>query len=475
MWKMSPEKTTPDGPASFKNLPSIQELLSDRTIRNAPIDPRYGKVLARRTVQEFREKLRRSQQTPSLSRGKLKEAILAALLAKIEALVSPRMERVINGTGIILHTNLGRAPLAGAARVHLNEIAENYSNLEIDLAGGRRGNRISIVEEIICLITGAEAAVVVNNNAAAILLALNSLCRRKEVPVSRGELVEIGGSFRMPEVMKAGQAKMVEVGTTNKTHLSDYEKAISARSGGILKVHTSNYRVLGFTGSVAVTELVSLARRHGLPLIYDMGSGVIEDLQNWGYPHEPVAREYVDAGVDVITFSGDKVLGGAQAGIIIGKKQYMDKIKKNHLLRALRAGKLTYALLDATLRLYLNPAKLPASLPAAAMLTVPAEELRRRGRRLIENLNGIPAAVELIDTFSQMGSGALPLEKIPSVAVRIRPEKLSAGRLARKMRLAKPGVVGYIENEAYLINLRTVREDEYPAISANLHSIFSGG
>ncbi len=451
-------------------IPSVQELIIEFSPWQEKIDERYLKKVVQEVIASIREEILQG----GISR---KEDVVPKLRERIthrlESLTTLRMKRVINGTGIILHTNLGRAPLAENARQHLRDIIENYNNLEIELDTGKRGNRISIVEERLCLITGAEEALIVNNNAAAIFLALNSLCLGKEVPVSRGELVEIGGSFRMPEVMKASGAIMVEVGTTNKTHLKDYQEAINPNTGAILKVHTSNYRVLGFTKSVPIRELVELAHSRGLPVVYDMGSGVIEDLQNWGYPHEPVAREYVEAGVDVITFSGDKILGGPQAGVIIGKSEYIQKIKKNHLLRALRCDKLTYSLMDATLQLYLKPQELPRTLPVAYMLNLSQEELRKRGEKLAQQIRSPQLEVQVEDTFSQMGSGALPLEKIPSVGLRMIPRNISLMRFARKLRLGEPAVVGYIEDEAFWINLRTVREDELELVARAVNTVMN--
>ena len=451
-------------------IPSVQELIIEFSPWQEKIDERYLKKVVQEVIASIREEILQGEITR-------KEDVVPNLRERIthrlESLTTLRMKRVINGTGIILHTNLGRAPLAENARQHLRDIIENYNNLEIELDTGKRGNRISIVEERLCLITGAEEALIVNNNAAAIFLALNSLCLGKEVPVSRGELVEIGGSFRMPEVMKASGAIMVEVGTTNKTHLKDYQEAINPNTGAILKVHTSNYRVLGFTKSVPIRELVELAHSRGLPVVYDMGSGVIEDLQNWGYPHEPVAREYVEAGVDVITFSGDKILGGPQAGVIIGKSEYIQKIKKNHLLRALRCDKLTYSLMDATLQLYLKPQELPQTLPVAYMLNLSQEELRKRGEKLAQQIRSPQLEVQVEDTFSQMGSGALPLEKIPSVGLRMIPRNISLMRFARKLRLGEPAVVGYIEDEAFWINLRTVREDELELVARAVNTVMN--
>jgi L-seryl-tRNA(Ser) seleniumtransferase len=458
---------------NLRNIPAIQDIIQDPKLSSYKIDNRYLKYIVTNIVSDHRDDLLKGKLDKTVDRIALRKKIISEVETRLDSILDFRLKRVINGTGIILHTNLGRAPLAKIARDHLQEVIENYCNLEIELDSGKRGDRISLVEDIICLITGAESAVVVNNNAAAILLALNSLCNRKEVPVSRGELVEIGGSFRMPEVMKVGGVKMVEVGTTNKTRLSDYEQAISPRTAGILKVHTSNYRILGFTESVRVSDLISLAHHHRLPLIYDMGSGVLEDLENWGYPHEPVAREFINAGTDVITFSADKVLGGPQAGIIIGKKEHVKKIKKNHLLRALRCDKLTFALLDATLRLYLNPADLKIHLPVADMLNLTIDELRARGAKLLENMKDIPVQVELVDSFSQMGSGALPLEKIPSLSVRMRPLKGSVSLFARKLRMTEPAVVGYLSEDNFYINLRTIRINEIPLIVRSIEKVLS--
>ncbi len=471
---MKNRKQEPNRVTDLRIIPPLQDILNHSILLSTGIDKKYLKTIADREIDSFRNLLRQGKTDAGLKRDDALQIIVKASLKKIQQLQQNQLRRVINGTGIILHTNLGRAPLSEAAREHVHEVLENYCNLEIDLESGKRGERHSLVEEIICLITGAEAAVVVNNNAAAILLALNSLAYRKEVPVSRGELVEIGGSFRMPEVMKSGNVKMVEVGTTNKTHLKDYENAISSRTGCLLKVHTSNYRVLGFTSSVKIPDLADLAHLHDVPLIYDMGSGVLEDVARWGYSREPVAREVVEGGADVVTFSADKVLGGPQAGIIIGKKKYLQKIRKNHLLRALRCDKLTYSALEATLRIYLAPEKLPESLPVAVMLKVTVSELHRRAGEFAEMLDGLPLEIQISNTFSQMGSGALPLERIPSLAVSIKPRKMSVNSFARRMRQQEPPVVGYIEDDFFRLNFRTIRPDEIPVIAEKIRKILSG-
>jgi L-seryl-tRNA(Ser) seleniumtransferase len=468
--KINAKKLNPKS-NSLKEIPSVQDILLLLSPKKLKIDDEYLKVLVQKVVQDFREKILSGTASEYLSKQQLSDEILNRTIAEVDRLWSYRLKRVINATGIVLHTNLGRAPIASQAAEHLSEIIENYCNLEIDLVTGKRGDRINIVEEIICLITGAEGAVVVNNNAGAVLLSLYSLCHKKEVPVSRGELVEIGGSFRMPEVMKVGGVKMIEVGTTNKTHLKDYSDRITPKTGGILKVHTSNYKIMGFTSSVPTEELIQLTGESQIPLIYDMGSGVIEDLRKWGYSPEPVAREYIKAGVDVVTFSADKVLGGPQAGIIIGKKKYIEKIKKNHLLRALRCDKLTYALLDATLRLYLQPKELKKTLPIVQILKIPMDELRGRGTELIARATKRHLRMNLIDTYSQMGSGALPLERIPSVAVAVRSSKFTVTEIAKKMRLGTPPIIGYIENESFVLNLRTVRPDEIPIIVSALKAL----
>jgi len=353
----------------------------------------------------------------------------------------------------------------------LGNITDVYCNLEIAISSGKRGRRSSLVEELLCLLTGAEAAFVVNNNAAAILLALRALCRKKEVPISRGELVEIGGSFRMPDVMEASGAIMVEVGTTNKTHLNDYKQAIGVNTGALLKVHTSNYRIQGFTESIGINPLSLLAHKHNLPLIYDMGSGALVDLSPFNLPREPVAKTVYQSGADVITFSGDKVLGGPQAGIIIGKTEYVHQIRKNPLARALRCDKMIYAALEATLRLYLKTDPLPQSLPVYRMLAVPNATLKERANEILASLNNSQINVEIVETNSQMGSGALPLEKIPAVALRVRSERLSEEQIAAALRRFRPPILGYIKENAVFLNLKTVREAEIPLIARALNSL----
>jgi L-seryl-tRNA(Ser) seleniumtransferase len=379
---------------------------------------------------------------------------------------------VINATGIILHTGLGRAPLSTEALAAINTAAENYCNLEIDLSTGERGERLSHVHDLLCELTGAEDAAVVNNNAAAVFLVLNTLSTGKEAVVSRGQLIEIGGSFRIPDIMARSGAIMVEVGTTNRTHFSDYKHALSDRTGLILTVHPSNYRVMGFTTEVGVEDLVALASEAGVPLMHDLGGGVLIDLRRYGLPYEPIARESLEAGVDVVMFSGDKVLGGPQAGIILGKKRYLESIKRNPLMRALRCDKLVYAALEATLRLYLDESTLLERHPTLRMMTEPVEKLRTRGERLMALVDpSMRCDLSLIESHAQTGSGALPLEELPSLAIAVVSPSIPAERLAAALRDHEPPIIGYVHDETLFLDLRTIRDDEVEIVARALNKI----
>lgn len=454
----------------YRAIPSVQELLQHSAFQSYPIASQYLKEIIRVEIDRLRQKI---AEGGKVTADTVADLLIRQILLHLQSLFSPGLKHTINATGIILHTNMGRAPLPPVALQAIADTVDHYNNLEVDLGTGKRGSRHSHIEALICLITGAEAALMVNNCAAAILLTLSALCYRKEVPISRGELVEIGGAFRMPDVMKASNAKMVEIGTTNKTHLKDYENALSPKTGALLKVHTSNYRIMGFTREVDIADLATLAQSHQCPLVYDMGSGVIEDLQNWGYPHEPVVREILATGVDVVTFSGDKILGGPQAGIIAGTKSYIERIRKHPLTRAMRCDKLIYAAMEATLRLYLQPESLPEKLPVATMLNVSLETLRQRGNQLKAALSDTSLQVDVVDADSQMGSGALPLEKIPSVALKVSAAKQSPSRLAKKLRMHQPPIAAYVQDDTLLLNLRTIREDELPVVKQALEALDS--
>jgi L-seryl-tRNA(Ser) seleniumtransferase len=387
----------------------------------------------------------------------------SAIEEQVTASLRPSLQPVINATGVVLHTNLGRAPLLEEALHNLVEIAGGYSNLELNLETGERGSRYEHVEDLLCRISGAESGLAVNNNAGAVLLALNSLAEGKEVIVSRGQLVEIGGSFRIPDVMKKSGARLVEVGTTNRTHLRDYEQAVTENTALLLKVHTSNYRILGFTAEVSLKELAELGRAKGLPVMEDLGSGCFIDLAPYGIEHEPTVQETLQAGVDVVTFSGDKLLGGPQAGIILGKKRFIDLIKKNPLNRALRIDKLTLAGLESTLRVYLDPDRVVKVLPALGMLTCPLEELEKRARRFQRRLArelSSGAKMTIRKESSQVGGGALPLQTLPTRVVAIRPLRISAASLEERLRRNRPPVIARVKEEEVLLDFRTVAEEE---------------
>ncbi|WP_305045558.1 L-seryl-tRNA(Sec) selenium transferase [Geoalkalibacter sp.] len=460
----------------LRELPSVDRLLHHPLL--VGLAERCPPVLVKEAVQQA-VAARRSRilaaQAP-LSAEELAEDALAAEAARLAlARLAPNLRPVINATGTLLHTNLGRAPLAETALEAISATARGYSNLELNLESGQRGHRHDHVEELLCRLSGAEAAAVVNNNAGAVYLALAALAQGKEGIVSRGELVEIGGAFRVPEVMAASGVRLVEVGATNKTHLRDYENAIGEHTGLLMKVHTSNYRILGFTAQVSGAELADLGRRRGIPVMEDLGSGMLFDLSDYGLPREPTVAEAVAAGLDVVTFSGDKLLGGPQAGIILGRRALMEKIRKHPMARALRMDKLTLAALEATLRLYLDPAKALREVPVLAMLAVSAQELRARGDSLKEravSLLGDAVDITVIEAPATVGGGALPLTQLAGSALALRPRNCSLDELAARLRRHTPPVMARIHDEQLLLNLRTVRPDEEePLLRALRHAL----
>ena len=394
--------------------------------------------------------------------------------SQIDNLYDYRLKRLVNATGVILHTNLGRAPLCPEALDRILEVGQGYSNLEFNLERGERGLRYDHVSRLICVLTGAEDALIVNNNAAAVLLVLNTLAERKEAIVSRGELIEIGGEFRIPDVMTKSNSILREVGTTNRTRISDYEKAISPDTGVILKVHTSNYRIVGFTEEAELTRLVALGKQHGIPVFDDLGSGCLIDLADYGLQHEPTVREVLATDVDVITFSGDKLLGGPQAGIIVGKKVILQKVKNNPLNRALRIDKFTLAALEATLMHYLVPQKAASSLRALKALTEPQGEVRKRARRLMNKLKkaDIPdLTYEMREDVAAAGGGSLPTQDIPSAVVAVKSAKMPASRMEAKLRQAPVPIIVRVNEKEILIDLRTVTEEEFAFILDGLRRI----
>lgn len=384
--------------------------------------------------------------------------------------IAPRLHPVVNATGTITHTNLGRALLSTTACEAMQQAAQNYVNLEYDVATGKRGHRDRITEPLLQQLTGGEASTVVNNNAAAVLLALQTMARGKEVIVSRGELIEIGGAFRIPDVMEASGAILREVGTTNRTHLRDYAAAITENTGLLLKVHPSNYKILGFTATPTMEELTELGAQHRIPTMEDLGSGALVDMAQYGLPREPLVAESIASGVDIVTFSGDKLLGGPQAGVIVGKAEWIEKMRKNPMMRAMRVDKLTLAALAATLQLYLTTPSadtLAAQLPMLNRYTRPMEALHVVAKQLatqLEDIFGEKVRIQIAETHGQIGSGALPVETLPSVALVLEPTDIAADELASRFRHAKVPVIGRIKDAQLWLDLRAIYEREQACI-----------
>ena len=402
--------------------------------------------------------------------------MLPAMIDHILKKDKVRFRRVINATGVIVHTNLGRSLLPAKTMDAIYEAGMHYSNLEFDIETGSRGSRYSLVEDLLCELTGAEAGLVVNNNAAAVLIVLETLAKGKEVIVSRGQLVEIGGSFRIPDVMRRSGATLIEVGATNRTHLRDYRTAVSEETGLLLKVHCSNFRIIGFTKEVENKELVALGREQGIPVAEDLGSGCLVDLSCYGLMKEPTVQEVIASGVDVVTFSGDKLLGGPQAGIIVGKKTIIEKIKRNPLNRALRIDKFTLSGLESILRLYRDRQTALKTIPTLAMISAPVEAVDKRARRLLRLLRRDlknHCTFSIINTVSRVGGGAMPEQNLPSRAVVVEPLHLAVNRLERALRNPDIPVIGRIEADRLLLDMRTVADDEISLLHKTLLGIFS--
>jgi L-seryl-tRNA(Ser) seleniumtransferase len=408
--------------------------------------------------------------TPETTRALDSDAIQSAVEKATARKAGPSLRPVINASGVVLHTNLGRAPLAPSALAALEAAARGYSNLEFDLATGTRGSRQVHVERLLCSLTGAEAALVVNNNAAAVFLGVSTLASGREVVISRGELVEIGDSFRIPDVMTRAGGRLREVGTTNRTHLADYEQAIGPETALILKVHRSNFQLLGFTADVDTPALVALARQRGLPIMEDLGSGALVDLSGFGLRREPLAADAIQAGVDVVTFSGDKLLGGPQAGILVGRRELLARFRRNPLARTVRIDKLCLAALEATLRLAREPERARQEIPVLRMLSLPASAVGARAETLAGGLRaavpGVHGRIE--DGNSEVGGGALPLQALPTRVLALGPGPVSASTLEARLRTGDPPVLVRVQDEKVLLDLRTVAPDDDAALLAAL-------
>ncbi len=457
----------------FRRIPAVDGIL-DR-VGNDPGLSGLPRPLLRDLVNRFLDMVREEIRSGLL----VDEAALSwetlgpRLRCFLASQAKPHFRRVLNATGVVVHTNLGRSLLADAAITAVIEACARYSNLEFDLEAGKRGSRYSHVEGILCDITGAEAALVVNNNASAVLIILETLAKGREVVVSRGQLVEIGGSFRIPEVMAKSGAILKEVGATNRTHPKDYENAITENTAALLKVHTSNFRIIGFTKEVSMPELKEIGERHGLPVIEDLGSGSLFDFSGMGLVNEPTVQRVVAEGADVVSFSGDKVLGGPQAGIIVGKKKYIDLIKKNPLNRAVRIDKMTLAALEATLRLYLDPKKAAAEVPTLAMITASPEFLRKKAARLARTLRKTLDGVFTAATapgVSRVGGGAFPEQDLATTLVGLTPVNpaLSADAVKDALLSADPPMAARIEDGALRLDPRTLADDEFALAAQSL-------
>lgn len=457
----------------YRNIPKVDVLLENPRI--VKLIKKYHRDVIVDIIREEINKLRtfiKENDDISLIEEKTNQ-LVENITKSTEKIYSYNLRKVINGSGTILHTNLGRAIISKKHANYLSEVVTNYSNLEYNLEEGKRGERYSHFEKLICKITGAEAAMAVNNNAAAVMLVLSSMAKEKEVIVSRGELVEIGGKFRIPDVMKSSNAHLVEVGTTNKTHLEDYSDAITENTGALLKVHTSNFKILGFTESVSVEELSKLSKEKDIPIIEDIGSGVLIDLSKYGLEYEPTVQDSIKAGVDIVSFSGDKLLGGPQAGIIVGKKKYIDKMKKNPLTRAFRIDKFTATVLEMIFHEYLNEENAIKNIPVLSLITKDIKEIEESAIKLYEKLSNLKDAadIKVEDTLSQIGGGSLPTEKIKSKCISIVPKNISTASLEEQLRLNENPVVARISDDKLIIDMRCILEDEIEILAEKIINI----
>ncbi len=464
----------------YRLLPSVDAVLVE--LEDDPLSRSLPRAFVRDLVNDFldlcREEIRSGTLASEEELGR--ERFMNRLRSYLKVHSRPHFRRVINATGVVIHTNLGRSILNTGAALAVQEACLHYSNLEFSLKTGQRGSRYSHVEDLLCRITGAEAGLVVNNNAAAVLLILDTLAKGKEVIVSRGQLVEIGGSFRIPEVMAKSGAILREVGATNRTHLKDYEQSINRETGALLKVHTSNYRIIGFHKEVSLKDLVELGRVHHLPVIEDMGSGNFFDFSARGYNFmsEPTVQQVVADGVSVVSFSGDKLLGGPQAGIIVGRREYIDPIKKNPMNRALRIDKMTLAALESTLRLYLDVETAGTQVPTLRMITMPAAELEKSARKLCRTINrqaGAALETRVFKAHSRVGGGAFPEQDLPTFLVGIKPRDLGIQALRDRLLNTDPPLVGRIEEDMFCLDPRTMDQSEFRLVSRVLDQALTGG
>lgn len=468
------EFNMPDNP--FRNLPAINDVLEA-----APLRPLAGThshdVITAAARQELVELRRRLGQGETVDGDKTAEAVASRVVARLGRELRPKLRRVINATGIVLHTNLGRAPVAEEAARAAYEAARGYLNLELDLETGKRSSRQDAIRDWVCRLTGAESATAVNNNAAATVIVLRAICAGKEAILSRGQLIEIGGSFRIPDIMAVSGAILREVGTTNITRAADYERAIGPNTGALMQIHTSNYRIAGFTKSASLAELSALARKHNLPLIDDAGSGALLDFARFGFTGEPIARDSIATGADVVLFSGDKLLGGPQAGIIAGRKDLIQKIEKDPLMRAFRLDKMTLAALEATLRLYLNEHRALREVPGLRMLGMPLVELRQRAETLAVQLRAVPGVAKVVvaEDVAYVGGGSLPDQTMKTCVLEVEAAAVSDSDLAHRLRTGEPAVMGRLRDGKLVLDVRTIFAEQENELVAALGRALKGG
>ena len=453
----------------LSQIPAINKILLLDEIKE--LMNNYTEVAVKSAIKKYIEEVKQAILNEELT----EVPNLSKIVGEVEKIVEKEdknsLRRVINATGTILHTNLGRSLLSQKIKENIESVAFNYSNLEFDIDNKKRGSRYVHLIDIIKKLTGAEDVLVVNNNAAAVLLTLNTLVKGQEIIVSRGELVEIGGAFRIPEIIKLSGGVPVEVGTTNKTHLKDYENAISEETGALLKVHTSNYKILGFTESVSNEEISYLARENELVSINDLGSGQFIDFSRFGLPYEPTVKETLDSGIDIVTFSGDKLLGGPQAGIIVGKKKYIEKMKKNQLTRALRVDKMTLASLEATLKLYLDEKDALEHIPTLHMISLSKERLFGKADVLKTKLSSLDFDIRIEEDKAEVGGGSYPASYLESVAVKLTHRKLHATEIERKLLEVEIPIITRIKDNSIILDMRTLRTREFDIVKAALEEV----
>ena len=453
----------------LSQIPAINKILLLDEIKE--LMNTYTEVAIKSAIKQYIEEIKQAILNEELSEVPSLSKIVGEVARIVEKEDKNSLRRVINATGTILHTNLGRSLLSEKIKENIESVAFNYSNLEFDIDNKKRGSRYVHLIDIIKKLTGAEDVLVVNNNAAAVLLTLNTLVKDQEIIVSRGELVEIGGAFRIPEIIKLSGGVPVEVGTTNKTHLKDYENAITEETGALLKVHTSNYKILGFTESVSNEEISYLARENELVSINDLGSGQFIDFSRFGLPYEPTVKEILDSGIDIVTFSGDKLLGGPQAGIIVGKKKYIEKMKKNQLTRALRVDKMTLASLEATLKLYLDEKEALEHIPTLHMISLSKERLFGKADVLKTKLSNLDFDIRIEEDKAEVGGGSYPASYLESVAVKLTHRKLHATEIERRLLEVEIPIITRIKDNSIILDMRTLRTREFDIVKAALEEV----